>query len=342
MRIAVLDIGGTSIKSGLWDGTQLSDVKETATMAQEGGAAVAARAADILRGYGCLDAIGISTAGQVNTTEGSIHYANPNIPGYTGTPLKTVMEQKFQVPTAVENDVNAAALGELYFGAARGEESFLCLTYGTGVGGAIVINREVFHGANWSGGYFGGILVHPEARHWSVWGSGEQSAKEQEPGANSAKEQGLDVDFAKKRWPDANICGAKEESSQIPRVEELSGCYERYASATALVRAAQEVDASLTDGRRVFAAFERPEVRKVIDAWIDETVWGLITLIHIFDPPMVVLGGGIFAQPYVSREVKRRVRDRIDPGFTKVRIETALLGNSAGMIGAAALAQKLI
>ena len=144
MRIAALDIGGTSIKSGIWDGSQASELKEWDTNASRGGEYLMERAKEILHTYGDFDAIGISTAGQVDSQNGKIHYANDNIPNYTGMEIRAVLEKEFGVPVAVENDVNAAALGELYFGAAQGSENFLCLTYGTGVGGAIVLNGGIY------------------------------------------------------------------------------------------------------------------------------------------------------------------------------------------------------
>ena len=76
MRIAVLDIGGTSIKSGIWDGETLSELMERDTNAWEGGARLMERAAEILEEYAPFDAIGISTAGQVDTERGTIYYAN--------------------------------------------------------------------------------------------------------------------------------------------------------------------------------------------------------------------------------------------------------------------------
>lgn len=72
----------------------------------------------------------------------------------------------------MENDVNAAAIGELYFGAARGRENFLCLTYGTGVGGALVLEGSIYRGDTFSGASFGGIVVHPEAIQENVEFSG--------------------------------------------------------------------------------------------------------------------------------------------------------------------------
>ena len=290
MRIAALDIGGTSIKSGIWDGKQTLELKEWDTNASRGGACLMARAVAILHTYGDFDAIGISTAGQVDSEQGSIYYANDNIPGYTGTKIRDILEAEFGVPVAVENDVNAAALGELYFGAAKGAENFLCLTYGTGVGGAIVIDGSIYPGSTWSGGSFGGILTHPEAMEAGV---------------------------------------------------EFSGCYEKYASTTGLVREAMKVDASLDNGRKIFEAFDRPEIRAVIDRWIDEIVYGLISLIHIFNPSDILLGGGILAQAYIIREVRRRVDARISSGFSGVNLLQTGLGNQAGLMGAAYMAYRL-
>lgn len=291
MRIAVLDIGGTSIKSGIWNGKQILEERETPTNAKEGGSRLMERVEALLQEYVPFEAVGISTAGQVDACRGSIYYANENIPGYTGMEVRRILEEKFQVPTAVENDVNSAAIGEGAFGAGKGFSDFLCLTYGTGVGGAIMMGGEIYRGSSWSAGSFGGILVHPE---------------EVRPG------------------------------------EETSGCYERYASATALIRRAQKEDPSLTDGRRIFEAMERPQVRRVIDEWIDEIVNGLVTLVHVFNPSCVILGGGVMAQPYVSEQVRERLFSRVFGGFEGVNLVRASLGNRAGMIGAACLAERLL
>lgn len=291
MKITVLDIGGTSIKSGIWNGIELSEQRETATDAKNGGSFVLERAKEIIRSYGFCDAIGISTAGQVNSKEGFIRYANENIPEYTGMQIRRILQEEFGVPVAVENDVNAAATGEAIFGAGRCFEDFLCITYGTGVGGAIVMNKSVYGGSAYSAGEFGAILIHPEER----------------------------------------VSG-----------DPFSGCYETCASTTALVKRISERFPELTDGRKIFAQMDTPQVRAEIDRWIDEIVWGLVSLIHIFNPPCVVLGGGVMAQPYILGEVEKKTISQIMPSFQNVVICKAELGNQAGLLGAAYLAGQCI
>lgn len=291
MRIAALDIGGTSIKSGIWTGGPAEDVREQDTNAKNGGAYVVERAKEILRSYGSFDAIGVSTAGQVNSEEGFIRYANENIPGYTGMRIKDILEQEFSVPVAVENDVNAAAIGEGQFGAGKGHDDFLCITYGTGVGGAVVIGKEIYRGCSFSAGEFGGILIHPEDR----------------------------------------IQG-----------DPFSGCYEKYASTTALVARARKLDESLVNGRKIFERIGEPEVLAVVDGWTDEIVHGLVSLIHIFNPSCVVLGGGVMAQPFILEQVREKTEKRIMSSFRDVDIKQAELGNQAGLLGAASLGARLL
>ena len=156
MKVLVFDVGGTSIKYGCCVDSQLTEVHETPTEAKKGGRHIVDTLVSLIEKQSGYDAIGISTAGQVNADEGYIIYANENIPGYTGTRIKAELEAKFGVPVVVENDVNSAALGELRYGAGQGSKEFLCLTYGTGVGGAIVLNGNVYTGSAFSAGSFGG------------------------------------------------------------------------------------------------------------------------------------------------------------------------------------------
>lgn len=164
MKILVFDIGGTSIKYGCCLDNVLTEVHEIPTEAKKGGRHIMDTLIALIGQQSGYDAIGISTAGQVNAREGYIIYANENIPNYTGTQIRRELEERFHVPVAVENDVNAAAMGEAICGAGRDYPDFLCLTYGTGVGGAIVRDREVYHGCGFSAAEFGAIVTHAEER----------------------------------------------------------------------------------------------------------------------------------------------------------------------------------
>lgn len=284
MKILVFDIGGTSIKYGTCIDNELKNVRELPTDAGLGGRHILDTILSLADREQDCDGIGVSTAGQVNARTGTIIYANQNIPGYTGMEIRRELTERFHVPVAVENDVNAAAMGEAVYGAGKDHEDFLCLTYGTGIGGAIIQRRTIYHGSGFSAAEFGAIVTHSEARSASG-------------------------DF-------------------------FAGCYERYASTTALVKTASAYDASLTDGRRIFARLSDPRVQRILDQWIDEILAGLSSLIHIFNPSCVILGGGIMVQPLILEKIQKRLPLYVMPSFSNVRIRAASLGNTAGLLGA--------
>ncbi|MDL2324191.1 ROK family protein [Ruminococcaceae bacterium OttesenSCG-928-A16] len=120
--------------------------------------------AGIAAKYAGAQRIGVSTAGEVDAATGVIRYA-ANIPGYTGLPVKKLLQEMTQMPVALENDVNAAALGEMHFGAGKQDAltNFLMVNYGTGIGGAIVLNGALHYGMSGSAGEIGGLITHPEA-----------------------------------------------------------------------------------------------------------------------------------------------------------------------------------
>ncbi len=283
MKALVFDIGGTSIKYGVCTDGVLSGVSETPTRASSGARHIMETVSSLIAEQSGYDAIGISTAGQVNPDTGTIIYANSNLPGYTGTEIRQELTNQFHVPVMVENDVNSAAMGEGIYGAGAGFRDFLCLTYGTGVGGAIIQNGALYRGSSFSAGEFGGIVIH-----------------------GNKKLSGNDV---------------------------LDGCYERCASTTALVKKASELDPALDSGRAIFAQLERAEVKQLLEDWTDEILLGLSTLIHIFNPSCVVLGGGIMAQPYILELLRHKLAGYIMSSFSHVKLVAASLGNKAGMYG---------
>lgn len=149
-RYVSIDIGGTAIKYGLLNGGGvIISRSEMRTEAYKGGPSILAKAVGIVETFAkeeVISGICISTAGMVDTKKGEIFHSAPLIPQYTGTQFKETMERKFGVPCEVENDVNCAGLAEYMSGASKGSKVALMLTIGTGIGGCIVMNGEVFHG----------------------------------------------------------------------------------------------------------------------------------------------------------------------------------------------------
>lgn len=145
-----IDIGGTAIKYGvISENGEILEKSKMPTEAARGGSEIMKKVIQIVEKYRSkyeLHGIAISTAGMVDVEKGEIFYAGPTIPNYAGTKFKEELERRFSIPCEVENDVNCAGLAEAVSGAAVGSEVTLCLTIGTGIGGCILIDGNVFHG----------------------------------------------------------------------------------------------------------------------------------------------------------------------------------------------------
>ena len=124
----------------------------------------------------------------------------------------------------------------------------------------------------------------------------------------------------------------------VPCTCGATGCWERYAATTALVRAAKEKDPAWTDGRAIFAAAEagNPEVLALLDAWTDEIAQGLAGMVHIFNPQLILIGGGVSAQQkLLIAPIAAKVKASVMPAFAEgLEIRAAQLYNDAGMVGA--------
>ncbi|MDF2801391.1 MAG: hypothetical protein K0S61_1294 [Anaerocolumna sp.] len=293
MKVLALDVGGTAIKSALISDGQINKVNQFPSEGNLGGPHIIHNIMRIVDSYEDYDVIGISTTGQVDSIRGSIIYANDNVPNYTGTHLSKIMIDKYHKPVFVENDVNAAAIGEGYFGAGKKEKDFLCLTYGTGIGGAIIINKQIYKGSHGVAGEMGHMVTHIDGRECT--------------------------------------CGQH-------------GCYEQYASTTALIREVMNYDKDLINGKLIFSSLKNghQEVKAIVDAWIDEIIYGLINVIHIFNPSCIILGGGILVQPYIIDSIHTKMPNKLMNSFKNVKVLTAELGNNAGVYGMAAIANERI
>lgn len=293
MRILTFDIGGTFIKYGICnEDFKLIETHKVPTEASKGGQRLIEKIIDIIESYESIDRVAISTAGQVDSENGIVVYSTGNIPYYTGMMVKKIIENKTNIPTYVENDVNAAAIGEAKFGAAKGADNFICLTYGTGIGGAIVIDGKVFKGVGSSAGEIGHMITHA---------GGKQCT-----------------------------CGGE-------------GCYECYASANALIKAVNRVTKDKLDAFQIFEKenFEKPEIRSEIDKWVDEIIIGLINIIYTFNPPLIVLGGGIMNEDYIIDLIDRKIFPKLMDNFRDVNIVRSKMGNDSALLGVAYLAANM-
>ena len=116
------------------------------------------------------------------------------------------------------------------------------------------------------------------------------------------------------------------------------GCYERYASTSALIRTAEETDPEFSSGRIIFRAVEEGDQRAaaVLDKWISEIAYGIAGFVHVFDPQIILIGGGVSAQQkLLIQPLKEKVLSMIMPDFAAdLQFRSAALGNNAGLVGA--------
>ncbi|CMW90735.1 transcriptional regulator [Streptococcus pneumoniae] len=166
MKIIGIDIDGTTIKADLYDdfGTSLNQFKEIETIIDYdlGTNQILNQVCDLIGEYVLnysIDGVGISTAGVVNANTGEIIYAGYTIPGYIGVNFTSEIEKRFGLSTFVENDVNCAALGELWEGQAKDKKNVVMVTIGTGIGGSIIVNGQIVNGFNYTAGEVGYIPV---------------------------------------------------------------------------------------------------------------------------------------------------------------------------------------
>lgn len=248
--------------------------------------------------------VGVGTPGSVNKITGNIEFAN-NL-DFNNVPAKQMLEARIKKPVFLDNDANCAALGEAVAGVGKGVSSFVAITLGTGVGSGIIIDGKIVGGVNFAAGEMG---------HMVIAVNGEQCN-----------------------------CGRR-------------GCWEKYASATALI--SQTKDAMRLDqdsimwqsvnnnidevsGRTAFDAMRNGDstAKKVVAQYIYYVSTGLINIINALQPEIICVGGGIGHEGEELLEpVRRHVeRERYSIYASKqTKICPAVLGNDAGIIGAALL-----
>ncbi len=303
-----IDLGGTNIAVGLVDENgKIVYQDSTPTLASRPGEEIVkdmcALCEKVVKESGhTMDevaSIGVGCPGTVDNKNGVIAYAN-NI-RMENFPMRKLIQSHIDKPVNLENDANAAAYGE-YIANGNGVDDYIFITLGTGVGGGIIINKKIYRGFNCAGAELG---------HITLMVDGEQCS-----------------------------CGKK-------------GCWEAYASVTALIRQTEaaikknpeslmakiaERDGKVS-GRTAFEAAKQGDkaaldVVAMYEKYIAE---GLVSILNIFQPEKLVIGGGISREgDYLLNPVKALVdKDDYNKHMPKTDIEIASLFNDAGIIGAA-------
>ncbi len=308
-----IDLGGTNIAAGIVDENGKILVKGSVPTNAD------REPDEIIKDMGklCIDLMnkqgitaddveyaGIASPGTVDHDNGYIVYAN-NLPLLNYPIAAKFTEFSGVKKVYVENDANAAAKGEAEMGASKGCNTSVMITLGTGVGGGIIIDKKVYSGFNFAGGELGHVVIQVDGAPCS--------------------------------------CGRK-------------GCWEAYSSATGLINMTKEKLAECPDslmhkmvaeegkvsGRTSFNAMRAGDAaaKEVVDKYIKYLASGLASMINIFQPEVLVIGGGICNEgDYLLKPLYEVISKEqyTSSAVKQTEIRIAKLGNDAGIIGAAML-----
>ena len=310
MNYLGIDLGGTNVAAAVVDreGTILGRASlptprgAEAVADQMAAASLAAAEAAGLTLEG-VASVGIGSPGAIDPIAGVVKFWS-NL-DFEDVPLGEMMAARLGKEIWLENDANAAALGEYVAGAGKGSQSMVAVTLGTGLGGGAVLNGKLYTGFNYAGLEVGHMVIEHGGRPCT--------------------------------------CGRR-------------GCFEAYCSATALIkrtREAMEADPNsllwklagspeAVNGRTPFDAAAQGDAAagRVIDEYVDYLGCGIASLVNIFQPEVICIGGGPSAQGETLMAPVRYILNREDyarNNLHRTRLVRASLGNDAGIIGAALL-----
>lgn len=309
--VGAIDLGGTSVRAAVVNANGgIAGFVAGATEASQGPDAVIDRIVAVLRNsltratvdISELVAVGIGAPGPLDWDTGVIHEA-PNLPGWNEVPLAARIADAIGLPTFLENDANAAALAENQYGVAQGSKNMLYITVSTGVGGGLILDGELWHGAYGSAGEFGHMTVDFDG---PLCDCGNR-------GCIEAIAAGPDI----AGWVAKQI--AEGRSSSLSGQGDLSG--------RDVVEAAQEGDALAV------SALER--AGRAVG-------FGVVNVAHLVNLDTVVIGGGIAnAGDLLFDPLRATVREHLlESTAPNLRIEPWSLGEDVGLLGAAAAARS--
>jgi glucokinase len=305
-----VDLGGTNIRAALADETgKILRHAGRPTAAHEGRASVLARIVATIREAAGSDlsnvrGIGIGAPGPLDPWKGIVHEA-PNLPGWFNVPLRDIVQTEFGIRTFVGNDANLAALAEHRFGAGRGANDLIYITISTGIGGGILIDGKLLLGADGFAGEVGHISVEPNGPQCNCGNVGCLEALAAGPAiARQAVE--------------------RIQAGAASRITELVASDLSQVTAATVDRAAREGDPLAVE------IFQRAGFYLGI---------GLVNLIHIFNPRLFVVGGGVSkAGDLIFKPAWAVVEERAMPSMKRdVHLKLAELGDDVGVLGGVAL-----
>ncbi|MBI2976379.1 MAG: ROK family protein [Chloroflexi bacterium] len=311
-----VDLGGTNLRAARYtpDGELLTHIKHP-TLAKDSNESVLDRVVHLVQevlpandgAHDEVEAIAIGAPGPSNPFTGVVYNA-PNLPGWVNLPLREIMQSRFNLPVELGNDANLAALAEWKFGAGRGHNDLVYLTISTGIGGGVISSGRLVVGANGLAAEMGHVVVAPDG---PVCGCGQRGHLE-------AMASGPAIG----RTARARLRGGAASS-----ILELVDGHLKAVTAQHVGQAAKDGDP--------FAL----ELLNEAGTFIGRAV---ADFMHIFNPSIVILGGGVAINvgELLLQPVRAAIRDRAmsDIYYINCPVTTAQLGDDVGLLGALALA----
>ena len=307
-----IDLGGTKVATALVDETGRILAHHYRLTHSENGAEkvienIVACARDCFaQGDGSVQGVGIGVAGQVDRA-GTVSFS-PNL-GWRDVPLKAKLEEALNLPVVITNDVRAATFGEWCRGAGQGVDDLVCLFIGTGIGGGIVSGGQLLEGCRNSAGELGHLTIVKDGRRCRCPNRG---CLEAYAGGWAIAEQAQEA--------------VRADPKAGQRLISLAGTIPQISAAT--------VSQASQDGDPL-------SIRLMAEA-VQYLVAGIVSIANIFNPCLLVLGGSVtIGLKNKLTDITSAVRENALPSAGKsLNIVTSALGDNAGVIGAASLAQE--
>jgi glucokinase len=306
--VAGIDLGGTKILSVCLDASlNVAGRDYRETEAEAGPDAVIRRMVEsalAAAGGRRLRGIGVSAPGPLDINRGVVTEA-PNLPGWTEIALQQRIREASGLPAWIENDANAGAFAEHRAGAGRGSRHMILVAIGTGVGGGLILDGRLYHGASGGAGEVGHMIVDPGG---AICGCGRAGCLE---AVASGRALDADAERIAAAQPDGLVARTAREAAEPPdaRILDLAAAAGDEAAIEALTRAGRFLGAGLTN------------------------------LVNLLNPEVIAIGGSVRkSEIYLRTAIETMRRDAFAQHLADVRVIEAELGDDVNAIGAALIA----